>query len=291
MAVANITEVSNDVTVGNVLASIVAPPFVKASVGLNSLYREELPPQGQSAVKKFVKDGSLTAAALAESTALAIGANGELTRTSADATAAKCAVVSGLSVEGERFSNIDTNKLAEAAGSAIGRLVSNDLIGMASGFSSGVTCTSVATISDLLTALFTIQNANCPNPEVLPHFICNPRSGRALKAELITSGASAFTNPGMLQVLTGLPSDGGYIGQIPGICEVYQTTGFAATGGDDQQPFVHPMWGLAGIFDSAPITWQAKKGSEGLYTELATYYFYDIIEYNDAAGVNFRSDT
>jgi hypothetical protein len=290
--VANVTEVSNSVTIGNVLSSVSSPAFVKAAVGLNSLYREDLPGKGQSAVKKFVKDGSLTVTnPQAESDNLAIGAGGEYTETSVSATAAKCAIVSGLSLEADKFGNVDMPKLIAKAGEAVGRAVSNDLIGMGAGFSNGVTCTAVATLADLYTAQFTIFNANCPNQEVLPHFICNPRAGRAIKSELSTTGASAFVNPQMLEVLMGLPSTGGYLGQIPGLCEVYQTTGFAATGGDDQQPFMHPMWALAGIFDGAPDTWITKKGSEGFYTEAATSYFYDIVEWNDAAGVNFRSDT
>lgn len=290
--VSNVTEVANSVTIGNVLSSISSPAFVKAAVGLNSLYRENLPGKGQSAVKKFTKEGSLTVTnPQGESDSLAIGSGGEYTETSVSATAAKCAIVSGLSVEADKFGNVDINKLVTKAGEAVGRAVSNDVISMGSGFSQGVTCSSIATLADLYTAQFTIFNGNCPNQEVLPHFICNPRSGMAIKSELSSSGASAFTNPQMLEVLMGLPSTGGYLGTIPGLCEVYQTTGFSATGGDDQQPFMHPMWALAGIFDSAPETWIAKKGSEGFYTEAATMYFYDIVEWNDAAGINFRSDT
>lgn len=290
--VSNVTEVSNSVTIGNVLSAKSSPAFVKTAVGLNSLYRENLPGKGQSAVKKFTKEGSLTVTnPQGESDSLAIGSGGEYTETSVSATAAKCAIVSGLSVEADKFGNIDMAKLVSKAGEAVGRAVSNDIIGMGSGFSNGVTCTNIATLADLYTALFTIQNGNCPNQEVLMHFICNPRAGRAIKAELSTTGASAFTNPQMLEVLMGLPSTGGYLGTIPGLCEVYQTTGFSATGGDDQQPFIHPMWALAGIFDSAPETWITKKGSEGFYTEAASFYFYDVVEWNDAAGVNFRSDT
>ncbi len=291
MPVSNITEVSNSVTVGNVVSSVTAPAFVKSSVGLNSIYREDLPPQGQSNVKKFKKDGSLTAASLAESTAQAVDSNGEFTQTSVSATAAKCAVVSGLSVEGARFGTIDEVKLAKEAGAAVGRFVSNDILSLASGFSVTQTATAAATLADLYAALFSIQNSNCPNQEVLPHFICNPRSGRSIKEEIVTSGASAFNNPNMLSIAMGLPTNGGYLGQIPGLCEVYQTTGFAASGGNDSQPFVHPMWGIAGMFDSAPITWTANKGAEGFYTELATYYLYDVVEWNDLACVNVASDT
>lgn len=288
-AVSNITEVSNSVIVANLLSAKASPALVKAAVGLGSLYREDLP--SGTNVKKFVKRGSLAAATLAESTALAADANGELTDTSVSATAAKCAVSSGLSIEAQRFSNIDIARIADEQGAAIGRFVSDDLIGMAAGLATTVTSTTVLTIDDIMLGQYNIFNSKCPNQEVLLHAIIGPKALYNIKKELITSGASAWNNPGMLSVLQGLPSNAGYVGQIPGLCEVYTTTGFATTGGDDQQMLIHPMWCLAGMFDSAPITWMADKGPEGFYTSVASCYLYDIIEWNDLAGVMLRSDT
>jgi hypothetical protein len=289
MAVANLTEVSNSVIVANLLSAKASPALVKAAVGLNSLYRENLP-SGTNLVK-FVKRGSLTAASLAESTALAADANGELTDSSVSATAAKCAVSSGLSIEGERFSNINVARLADEHGSAIGRYVSNDIIGMAAGLATTVTSTSVMTIDDIMLGQYNIFNSNVPNQEVPLHAFLGPKAHYNIKKELIQSGASAWNNPGMLSLLQNLPSQAGYVGSLPGLGDFYVTTGFATTGGDDQQMIVHPMWCLAGIFDSAPITWFAQKGPEGFYTSVATCYLYDVIEWNDLAGVMLRSDT
>lgn len=290
-AVAYVTEAGNSVTKGNLIAGTVAPPFVKSAVGLNSVARENLPGKGDSATKKWLKDGSLTAAALAEATALAIDANGEFTQTSSTTTASKVAVVSGLSVEADRFGNIDVAKLSKAAGAAIGRYVSNDIISLATGFTQSVVCNSIATVDDLFLALFSIHNSNCPNPEVLPHWIASPRSVMNIKKEQYQSGASAYNNPAMLDVLMGLPTDAGFVGEIPGLCQVYQTTGHQTTGGDDRMPFMHPMWAACGIFDSAPEVWIAKKGSEGFFTEVASFFLYDVAEWNDLAGVEVRADT
>lgn len=289
--VSNVTEVSNTVS-GVVLAGLVSPAFVKTAVGIGSVNRVNMPVKGQGTAMKIMKEGSLTATnPLTESEPLAIGSGGEYTETVATLTAAKAAIVTGLSLEADRFTGLTVPKLIQKSAEAIGRAVSNDIIGLASGFSNGVTCSNVATLADLYTALFTIHNGNCPNQEVLPHWITNPKGVKAIKSELSTTGASAFVNPVMLEILMGLPSSGGYMGSIPGLCEVFQTTGFSATGGDDQQPFIHPMWAIAGMFDSIPEVWITKKGSEGFYTEAASAYFYDVGELNDAAGINFRSDT
>lgn len=288
-AVANITEFSNAVTLGNALSVLASPALVKGAVGLESLYRENLP--SGTNVKKFVKRGSLTAASLAESTALAPDANGELTDSSVSATAAKVAVVSGLSVEAQTFTQIDLARLAAEAGHAIGRYVSNDIIGMAAGLATTQTATSTMTIDDIMLAQYAIYGANVPNPEVMLHAFLAPHAVYNVRKEIIQAGASAFTNPNMLSVLNGLPAANGFIGDIPGICKVYQTTGFATTGGDDQQMLIHPLWCLAGIFASAPVSWFKDKGAEGFYSECASYFLYDVIEWNDLAGVMLRSDT
>src|SRR5688572_28101420 len=119
MAVANVTEFGNSINIPKVLSDLMAPAFVKSVIGLNLMHVEDLPVR--SMVTQFRKDGSLTAAALAESTALAINANGELTRSAVDATVAKCAVSSGLSVEALEFSDLDLATIAERQANAIAR--------------------------------------------------------------------------------------------------------------------------------------------------------------------------
>jgi len=288
-AVANITELSNSTTLGNLLSAIASPALVKTATGMESLYRENLP-VGTN-VKKFRKNGSLTAAALVEATALAPDANGELTDSSVTATAAKIAVVSGLSVEEQTFGNITLDRVAAEQGAAMGRFISNDILGMAAGLATTQTATSVLTIDDVMVAQLAIYAANVPNPEVMLHAHLGAKAVYNLRKEIIQNGATAFTNPNMLAILNGLPANNGYMGDIPGICKVYQGSGFATTGGDDQQMLIHPMWCLAGIFGTAPVTWYKDKGAEGFYSEVASYYFYDVVEWNDLAGVMLRSDT
>ena len=290
MAVANITELSNSNTIGNALSAVASPAFVKSTVGMNLMYTENLP--SMTNVKKFRKNGSLTAASLAESTAMAVDANGELTDTAVSATAAKCAVSSGLSVEEQKFGTIDLARIGNEQFAAIARFVDNDFLSMASGLSQTQTATSVMTVDDLMTAQMTIYNGNVPNPEVTLAAVLGPKAVYNVKKEIIQSGASAWSNPAQLGLFQGAAvKANGLVGSIPGVADVYQTTGFATGGGDDSQMLLHPMWCLAGIFDSAPQSWLTNKGSEGLYTEVVSYYFYDIVGWNDTAGVLVKSDT
>lgn len=289
MAVANITEYSNAVTIAAAISALQAPAFVKSTCMLGLIHAEDLP-SGTNA-KKFVKRGSLTAASLAESTAMTVDANGELTDTSVTATAAKVAVSSGLSVEADTFTSLDTARIAGEQGAAIGRFVDNDALSLFGGFSTTVTSTSVLTIDDVMLGQFNIYNSECPNKEVTLQCVVHPKAYYNIKKELIQSGASAFTSPDMLAVLKGKPAQNCYVGSIPGLADFYSTTGQQTSGGDTQDAIFHPRWALAGIFASAPVTWITKKGSEGAYTEVFSYYLYDVTEWNDLAGVLLNSDT
>lgn len=290
-AVAYVTEQGNKVTIGNEISAVAAPAFVKANIGMNHMHIENLPTQATT--KKLRKDGSMTVAGLlVESTALALASTSELTETSVTATAAKAAIVSGVSVESEKFGGYDLAAISEAQYAAIARYVDNDWLGLFGSLSVTQTCTSVATIDDLMQAQLAIYNANCPNQEVTLSGILGPRAVYNLKKEIIQSGGAAWANPANISLLNGQAvAANRFMGSIPGVCDVYQTTGFGTSGGDDVQALVHPMWAHAGMFDASPTTWLTKLGSGGFYTEAASYYFYDVLEYNDLAGVGILSDT
>lgn len=288
-AVANVTEYGNAVTIGNALGAVMAPAFVKSNCMMNLIYTEGLPVGANT--KKLVKKGSMTGATLAESTALAPDANGELTDTSVTATIAKCAVVSGLSVEAEAFTNLTLDRIAEEHGAAIGRFVDNDALGLASGLSVSVTAASVMDIDSIMLAQFNIYNSETPNKEVTLQCVLNPKAHYNIKKEMIQAGASAWTNQTFLDVLQSKPAQNCYVGSVPGLADFYATTGFGTSGGDTYSMLFHPMWCFAGCFAPAPVTWIKPKGAEGFYTEVATYFLYDVLEWNDAAGVGLLSDT
>jgi hypothetical protein len=287
-AVNNITEYGNAITYPKVLSDLMAPAFVKATCMMNLIHAEDLP--ALSMVKQFTKDGSLTAATLAQSTALAIDSNGELTRTAVDATASKCAVSSGISVEALRFSDIDLDTIATRQASAIARFVDNDALSLLGGFSTAVTSVAGLTIDDIQLGQYNIYNSECPNKEVPLAVVIAHKGHYEIKKEIQSSGASAWTSQAMLGILQARPQANCYAGSLPNL-DFYATSGFGTSGGDNQQGIFHPMWALAGMFDTAPVLVTNMKGSEGLYQEAVSYYFYDIVEWNDAAGVNLNSNT
>jgi hypothetical protein len=222
---------------------------------------------------------------------LAPDANGELTDSSVSATIAKCAVVSAISVEQQQFGNIDASRIAREQGSAIARFVDNDLLSLFSGFTQTVTAASTLTINDVLLAQFAIYNSECPNKEVPLKVVLSHRGHLNIKQEITQSGAALWTNGSELSILGGAPQANCYVGSLGRSLDFYSTSGHATTGGDTIQGVFHPMWALAGFFAPSPVTWAENEGRGGFFTALATYYFYDVIEWNDAAGVQLRSDT
>lgn len=287
-AVANITEFGNSVNVTDVLAAGISPALVKSTCMMGLMYTEGLP-QG-TLTTKLTKRGSLTAATLAEATALAPDSNGELTDSAATATIAKCAVVSGISVEQGQFGNITADRIAAEHGAAIGRFVDNDALSLFSGLSTSVTSTSILTIDDVMLGQFNIFNSECPNKEVPLKAVLSHRGHYNIKKEIVQSGASVWTNEAWLEILQSAPQTNCYVGSL-GPIDFYATSGHATSSSDTVQAIFHPMWAFAGFFAPAPITWVKEKGAEGFYTEYATYFFYDVLEWNDLCGVKLLSDT
>lgn len=287
-AVDYITERGNSVNVTDVLAAGISPAFVKATCMMGLMHTEGLP-QG-TVTAKLGKQGSLTAATLAEATALAPDANGELTDTSVSCTIAKCAVVTGISVEQSQFGNISPARVAAEHGAAIARFVDNDGLSLFSGLSTAVTAASVLTIDDVMLGQFNIFNSECPNKEVPLKAVLSHRGHYNIKKEITQSGASVWTNSTVLSILGGAPQANCYVGSL-GSIDFYATSGHATSGSDTVQAIFHPMWCFAGFFAPAPVTWVENEGRGGFFTAYATYYFYDVLEWNDLAGVKLLSDT
>lgn len=282
------TEQGNFITIGNEISAAIAPAFVNASIGMNLVYNEQL--QGQAISKKFQKSGSLVAETLAESTAYTFSASSELTDSSVTCTATKGVIITKVTVEAEEFagSASDRNRVAVEQGRALARLYDTTLLALSSGLSTGITATTILTVNDLLDAQYTIFNAKCPPGRLA--FIGDYKGVKELGKEVIATTASAFANPNFLG-LVGAPAANNYKGSFADM-EIYQTSGLPTSGGDDVAMLFHPSYAFCGVTKGEFRTVVSPlKASEGFWTEVASYFFYDIKEWNDAAGCKVLSDT
>lgn len=282
---ANETELSNISHITDVLSDVMSPAFQDAAVTPALIYAENCPTDTN--VKKFTKEGALTAEALSESSAYTFSSSSEYTETAVSATATKGVVVSKLTVEAQRFSSIDMNRIGTAQAKAIARLFDDDVLALFSSLSNQVTATSTLTVPDMFDAQYTIFNAKTPPGQLVA--LLEYKGANEIKKDIVTSAAPVFSNNIMLDIFDGPPQANGYVGSLPGI-DIFQTSGQPTSGGDDVAAVWHPEWCFAAIVDSA-IGVRPQWNSTGFWDELSSWLFYDIVEWNDGAGCGLLSDT
>lgn len=285
---ANETEISNAAKPTNVVSDAISAALVQAVVCVPHVYAEDLP-VGTN-VKLFRKDGSLTAEAVSESATYNFSASSELTQSTITATAVKTAVVSKLTVEAQQFTSIDMNKIAMEQGKAIARKLDDDVLALFDGLTNVVTATNVLTVADIMQGAYTVRSALAGGIGRRLIGIFDYKGIFEVQKELMLSAASALTQAPLITLLTGLPQANGYVGSVPGV-DLYQTDGLSTTGGDDQAAVFNPETCFAGVYSPSVQTRQVWVGSGGFWDEIASFVFSHVVEWNDTAGVEVRSDT
>lgn len=288
---ANETELSNFVTVGNAISALVSPAFVKASIGLNLVHAEDFPSDTNTI--KFRKSGSLVAETLAESTAYTKSSNSELTDSSVSCTAEKGVIATEITVEALRFGTAAANfeRLANEHGLALARLFDSSLLTLFSSVSGAVTATTTLTKDNLLDAAYTVRSAmKGAHGGGRLAGVFDYKGVNEIRKELTSISASAFSNLSMLS-LVSTPQANGLAGEFAGI-EIYETDGLPTDSGDDVACVFHPMFafaaGLGGEFQTMV---NFKDASGGYLYEVSSYFFYKVIEWNDTAACRVKSDT
>lgn len=288
---ANETEFSNFITIGNAVSAIASPALAEKTVMLSLCTVEQFPDNTNTI--KAAKNGSLTAEDVNESTAYSLSASSELTDSSVTCTAVKGMVASHLSVEALRFANPASRieRIGEEQGAALGRLFDSAAVALFSSIATGVTATSTLTKDNLLDAQYNVYAAmkgavGDGKLAAVLHY----KGANEIRKELTSISASAFANSAMLSLIGGAPKANGLVGEFAGI-EVYQTSGLPTSGGDNIQCVFHPKYcffaGMGGSIETE-VLWKGATG--GALWEVASYMFYKVVEWNDTAGCRVLSD-
>lgn len=285
------TELSNLVTIGNAISALASPALVKAAIGLGLVHAETF--STDTNVIKFRKNGNVVAETLAESTAYTPSASSELTDSSITCTAVKAVVASKLSVEALRFgtSAASLERLAQEHGYALGRAFDAALLALFTGFSTGITATTVLTKDNLLDAAYNVRAGmkGAGGGKLVGVF--DYKGVNEIRKELTSISASAFSNPSLLQLVEKIPEPSALAGEFAGI-EIYETDGLGTSGGDDIGAVFHPEYAFcAGLGGDVKTAVQFLGGSGGFVYEISSHFFYDVKEWNDAAGCKVLSDT
>lgn len=288
---ANETEISNSAHPTDVISDGISAALVKKVVLPPLIYKEDLPVG--TAVKLFRKDGSLTAEDINESAAYSFSASSELTQSTVSATAIKTVCVSKLTAEAEQFGLIDQAKIVREQGAAIARQLDAAILALFSGFTSntGVTSTSILTVADVMQAVYSVVNADAAPVGGMLTAVLHHKGLNEIKKEVMAAGAAVFSQPSMITLLQNAPqTPNGYAGSLPGL-NIFHTSGMPTTGGDNQQLVFNGEKAFAGMYAPSVQVRPTWVGSGGFWTELASFIFSKVVEWNDAAAVILRSDS
>lgn len=292
---ANETELSNIITIGNAVSALMGPAFVNGSQGLSLVVTEPFP--DNTNVIKLPIAGTLTAETVAESTDYTYSASSELTDTSVTVTAKKTVLGTKITVEAARFGagRASLDRIAGEHGRAHARLFDSDLKALFASIATAVTATSVLTKDVLIDARYSVVSAMKGAFSGRLVSMLDYKGVSEIQKELTSISATAFGNMEMLGIL-GMPSAAnGYAGNVLGI-DIYQTDGLplANTNTDDVGCVWDPLncfyAGVDGI-QGLNNTLKEPSAINGLSTEVLTWTFFKVAEWRDTAGVRVLSDT
>lgn len=289
-AVSNVTTLANTWSVNRILSDRAAPEFAKSVVMAPLIYAEDLPEGQSTATKSFRREGSMTGtASLAEANPTSLPS--VRVDTSVDAVAAKAVRLDGISIENQKFGLPGISSYVQSQARAIGRAVDDQGLGLFTSVTSQVDALGALTVDHLDEAQLKILSSAVPEPNTVLKYIGPVRAFRNIKSDVRASGGAAFGNERFLSIFNGPPSENGYVGSLPGFDLYHVPSGLADVGGQKASCLFHPGYAFASMFDRQIEVWQNQKGSEGVYTEILSFFFWSIVLWNDAAACEVLSQS
>jgi hypothetical protein len=187
-----------------------------------------------------------------------------------------------------QFAGVNDQQIIDKQANSLARTLDNAVKALASGFSQTVSSASVLTIEDGMEAAYLIRAGNAAPDGKRMVWIVDFKGRHQLDKQKIQSGAAAFSNEGMLSLLMGMPQPNGYVGTVPGL-DVYEVGGLPTGGGKRSSMVINPELAIFGIYGTIQVL-RKQPDSQGLFTELTSYVFNQVAEWNDAAGVEVESN-
>lgn len=276
---ANETEFSNYNTVAAYIAANVVPGFYSNNVTRDAFMRETL--LGNTKAHKFTIQGTLAASAVSES---AQATRAEYTETNVTATASKVKVYSALTEEAEVFvGSSKVDELIRLSGLAIAKKFDQDVLALASGFSTTAGTTGNAlTIANFLEAQYQLDLDDVPGEKVA---FLHSKQDYDLKLEIEANTASIYGAGAGQSVIN---SNGQVDRELFGTR--IKVSNNVSGDGTDYSGLMATRFAI-GIVEAnggVPIVTIAPNVEYGL-TEIGVSVFYGVVEAKDSAGVELLS--
>jgi hypothetical protein len=216
--------------------------------------------------------------------------NSIFTQTDVSLTAIKTVISSKISVEAMQFAGVTDQQIIDKQANSIGRTLDNAVKLLADGFTQFVDAGATMTAEALLEAVMLISAGNASTDNQAAVAFLSPKQILQLQKQLVQSGGSAWSNISMLSLLQTLEQPNGYAGSLPGGVDVYRVNGLPTGGGNTIGCVINPELAFYGMYGDLRVE-RDNPNSQGLCTELTTFVFNQVAEWNDAAGVEVQSDT
>lgn len=281
----------------DVYSDIASAALINRAVVMKLIYAENIP--ADTTVKYLRKNGYLASSTSAVSEGANYSTNSQWSTTGIAITAIKDVVSSFVTVEAERFGRADRATIFREQGAALARRLDAEIVALFAGFTTGVTSTALCTVKDIMDAAYAVRAGTKDAGALSMTAVLSMKSVNAIRNELLTTAASAFTIETNLSVLGAQGGEAasiqatGFVGTLPGV-EIYQYAGAFATGsGDDTQAVFDRTMAIGGMYDPSIQTMaiQTANGNPSFGTSYSSYIFHGAAEWNDLAGCMLKSDT
>lgn len=290
---ANETTYASNSVIAAALDAQIAPMFTSAAVMPRLVAAFNMGGETNSRARQLPKSGTITAAVVSESSAATAQT---LTDTAVTLTLQKAVVVTKPTKEAIKFAQqgTNTNRHASLAAQACGVKFDTDAMALFTGFSQGVDCTSSATVALMQQAAYLVRAGNIPSGRLA--CVVHYKQMYQLGNDIRTSTGAFYGNPQAPvanESVSGNTTVPGFKGISFGI-EMYETglttIDVAPTPDDNVGAVFCPDWAIAALYPTGdmPSFETELDGSVGFLesvTHIKTTMWYQLAEYNDAAGV------
>lgn len=289
---ANEIKIANMSTPTDVVSAAISRALIRKVVCLPHVYAEDLPVG--TVTKLARKDDALGLGdVVTEASNYTFSGSSDFAQTSVSLTVANTVIASKLTVQAEQFTDANDQMIINKQANSLQRTLDSNIKTLVSGFSNSITATNVLTVEDMMDAAYTIRAADAgPQGGQRCVAFIDFKGRNEITKQLVQTGASAFTNIELLSLLTGLNQDSlnGYVGNLPGI-DVYEVGDLPTASGATKRVSLvfNPELAFFGMYGSVQVLRKAPD-SQGLFTELTSYVFSQVAEWNDVAGCRVISN-
>lgn len=279
--------VASMATPSDVVSDVISRALVPKVTLMPFVYAEDLPIG--TTVKQARKDDALhTGETIGEALNYThVDTESNIAQSKVQLTVAKSVISSRITEEAYQFTEMSDDMIISKQANSLARTLDNAVKALADGFSQEVDAGETMTAEALLEAAMLISAGSAADDNSGLVAALSPLQIFHIQKQLVQSGASAWNNIAFLSLLQTLEQPTGFAGSLPGGIDVYRVNGLPENGETSGMVF-NPQLAFFGTYGTVQVR-RTGSSSQGLYSEVCSFVFNQVAEWNDAAGVEVKS--